>query len=128
MIARVKRKKNVRYYYRFRYTAIYTLVFVVLAEAYLNVVIAVVVQVEDPVDLAVLVDVYVFRSLQTLANGLPCVFFHLNVIELSVGAQKKKDTINKIISLSYDKKIIIKTGCGYVYDIIIYHYIAILYV
>jgi len=62
----------------------------VLAEAYLNVVVAVVVQVEDPVDLDVLVDVDVLRSLQTLANGLPCVFFHLNVIELSVGAQKKK--------------------------------------
>jgi len=84
-----QKKKNVRFYYRFRYTAIYTLVFVVAAEAYLNVVVAVVVQVEDPVDLAVLVDVYVLRSLQTLANGLPCVFFHLNVIELSIGGTKK---------------------------------------
>jgi len=78
---------------------------VVAAEAYLNVVVAVVVQVEDPVDLAVLVDVYVLRSLQTLANGLPCVFFHLNVIELSVGGTKIGRTINKIISLlSYKVK------------------------
>jgi len=93
--SRESKEKNVRYYYRFRYTAIYTLVFVVLAEAYLNVVVAVVVQVEDPVDLAVLVDVYVLRSLQTLANGLPCVFFHLNVIELSVGGTKKKTRLIK---------------------------------
>jgi len=82
-------KKNyARYYYRFGCTAIYTLVFVMAAEAYLNVVVAVVVQVEHPVDLAVLVHVYVFGSLQTLADGLPRVFLHLNVIELSAGAPK----------------------------------------
>jgi len=63
------------------------------AEAYLNVIVAVVVQVEHPVDLAVLVNVYVFGSLQTLADGLPCVFLHLNVIELSVGCKKGRDLI-----------------------------------
>jgi hypothetical protein len=57
---------------------------------HLDVIITIVVQIENPVDFAVFAHVYVFGSLQALANGLSCIFFHLNVIELSVGNRKKR--------------------------------------
>lgn len=57
-----------------------------------DVIVTVVVQIENPVDFTVFAHVYVFGTLQALADGLPCVFFHLNVIELSVGDRQKKKT------------------------------------
>lgn len=66
---------------------------VVGGNTHLDVIITVVVQIENPVDFAVFAHMYVFGSLQALANGLSCIFFHLNVIELSVGDRKKNTAV-----------------------------------
>jgi hypothetical protein len=51
-------------------------------EAHLNVVVPVVVEIEDAVELALLGHVNVLGVLQTLADRLPRVLLHLDVVEL----------------------------------------------
>jgi hypothetical protein len=60
------------------------------APTYLDVVVAVVVNVEDPVQLGVLVDVELGVALGALAQGLTGVLLHLDVVEFS--ATKKEET------------------------------------
>ena len=50
--------------------------------SHLNVVVSVVVKVEDPVELGVEGDPQVVRVLDALAQRLPCVLLHLDVVEL----------------------------------------------
>ena len=50
--------------------------------SHLNVVVPVVVEVEDAVELALLVDVDVLGVLDALAHRLPRVLLHLDVVEL----------------------------------------------
>ena len=49
---------------------------------HLNVVVSVVVKVEDPVQLALHGHMEILRVLDSLAESLPRVFFHLDVVEL----------------------------------------------
>lgn len=58
-------------------------------------VIPVVMQVEHPVQLRVAGDVQVLGRLQTLADGLPRVFLHLDVVELSA---KKQGEVSFVIT------------------------------
>lgn len=54
-----------------------------LRTAYLNVVVPVVMEVEDPVDLTVSADVKVLNGLDTLTYSLARILLHLDVVELS---------------------------------------------
>ena len=53
-------------------------------------VVAIVVNVEDPVELGVLVDVKLGVTLGTLAQGLSGVLLHLDVVELSGNEKRSK--------------------------------------
>ena len=55
----------------------------------LDVVVAVVVEVEDPVDLAVRGHVDVLGAVEALAQGLAGILLHLDVVELSEKKMKK---------------------------------------
>ena len=52
------------------------------ARTHLNVVVSVVVKVENPVELALHGHMEILRVLDTLAEGLPGVLLHLDVVEL----------------------------------------------
>jgi hypothetical protein len=55
---------------------------------YLDVIVPVVVQVDDPVELAVHVDVDLVRTVETFAQGLSRVLLHLNVVEFPANTRK----------------------------------------
>lgn len=54
-----------------------------LRTAYLNVVVPVIMEVEDPVDLTVSADMKVLNGLDTLTYSLARILLHLDVVELS---------------------------------------------
>lgn len=67
---------------------------------YLDVIVPVVVQVEDPVDLRICAYMQVVGVLHTFWYRLPGILFHLDVVELSVEEQHCKINIT-VCSISY---------------------------
>ena len=64
--------------------------------SHLYVIVSVVVNIEDPVELGVLVDLEVLFRLDALAQGLASILLHLNVIELPEKEKKAIQLKHKI--------------------------------
>ena len=69
-------------------------------ETHLNVIVSVVVKVEDSVQLTLHGDVQVLGVLDPLAERLPGVLFHLDVVELPVNMLAPLGRLQESISLS----------------------------
>ena len=70
------------------------------ARTHLNVVVSVVVKVENPVELALHGHMKIVRVLDSLAESLPGVFFHLDVVELPGNNVGSMRTITASVTLS----------------------------